>query len=298
MFDKFKNFIGNRKEDDDEPEHIESTENSGSKPEYLENLFENIENIKESKEVVLADFLKMDAKGFLIKVRGLFAFVPFANMSWSYSVEDWEKVEPYVVGLRMPVQVESIEGNQIICKLVPKYDSGNFGLIKNKEYSCLIMRRSVDYVIVELGHVFKWKYGSLLYYIQIPQDSYVKMLVDNNLSGELGLVYDDEAKWFRTTLDDRKLYAYRSIFNPYLHLPGTYGVSRLVYNDKSELGIWRKGDFYPLVTEKEHYDANKYVFLKKTIEHLSAGDKILYEFVGKAPNELNIRFLSIIKEER
>ena len=138
------------------------------KKEWLEPLFDHIEVVKQKKLVVPFKIVDIKKNGFLVKIEGLFAFLPFSLMPWKYqNYDNWNAV---LYSLKKRVfhgtiaKVIRKEGNTGVNRIyvdasVTKYEKPE--LVEGENYKGVIIQKADYGLIVDIGHNFKWKNGSI-----------------------------------------------------------------------------------------------------------------------------------------
>lgn len=131
---------------------------------YLVPLFESIENAYINQETLTFQIVEPKNNGFVIKISGLFAFIPFANFSWTYSsLEIWRNISETFIGayFRGKVQTYDKERPSIFVDAKQQVlQVPNLG--RGKYYKCVICNRKDYGAFIDLGVHFNWRYGSIL----------------------------------------------------------------------------------------------------------------------------------------
>lgn len=131
---------------------------------YLQNLFLNIKEAHANQENLTFRIVKPKEKGFTVKVGGLYAFVSFNHMGWSYpSIEYWKNVSNSLVGRYFIGKTHMVKENPILIQIDAKeqiFDQPN--LKKFNEYRGVIVQKTNYGVFIDLGLHFNWKLGSIL----------------------------------------------------------------------------------------------------------------------------------------
>ena len=145
-------------------ENIEYYLDSKNDKDYLQDLLLNIKNAYTNQENLTFRIVEPKEKGFLVKVGGLFAFVSFNHLGWSYpSIEFWTNASKSIVGSFFTGKIHNVEENPISIKIDAKeQEFDNPNLEKYAEYHGVILQKTKYGVFVDLGFHFNWKFGSLL----------------------------------------------------------------------------------------------------------------------------------------
>ncbi len=131
---------------------------------YLEDLFLNLQDLFSRQSAVTFQIIKAKEKGFSIKVGGLFGFVSYGHLSWSYpSMEYWHNVSKYLEGRYFTGRIHQLKNNPIRIKIDAKeqlFDKPLFH--KDELYKAIVVKKSKYGFFLELGFHFDWKCGSIL----------------------------------------------------------------------------------------------------------------------------------------
>lgn len=145
-------------------ENTEQNLDRNNNKDYLQNLFLNIKEAHANQENLTFRIVKPKEKGFTVKVGGLYAFVSFNHMGWSYpSIEYWKNVSNSLVGRYFIGKTHMVKENPILIQIDAKeqiFDQPN--LKKFNEYRGVIVQKTNYGVFIDLGLHFNWKLGSIL----------------------------------------------------------------------------------------------------------------------------------------
>lgn len=145
-------------------ENIEYYLDSKNDKDYLQDLLLNIKESYTNQENLTFRIVEPKEKGFLVKVGGLFAFVSFKHLGWSYpSIEFWINASNSLVGNFFTGKIHNVEENPISIQIDAKeqtFDKPN--LKKYAKYRGVILQKTKYGVFVDLGFNFNWKFGSIL----------------------------------------------------------------------------------------------------------------------------------------
>jgi hypothetical protein len=160
--------------------HIENTSISDipDKKEWLEELFNNLEVIKEQELVVPFKIVDIRKDCFLIKIKGLFAYVPFDCMPWKYHhPKNWEAIFSSLEKQTFFGKVTRIDRKIDGSENLRIYTDASVTLLKeanlstNHDYKGIVIQKKQYGVFVDIGYHFDWKCGSLvglLHYSRFP----------------------------------------------------------------------------------------------------------------------------------
>jgi ribosomal protein S1 len=153
---------------------------------YLTKLADNLKEAQKNHQSLSFRINSAKRNGFVVKVKGLFAYVSFHHMPWEYkSIEYWRAVSKHLVGTKFFCKVHSISENVRPIQIIVNAENHIFEktkLIPLEQYDCVVMQKSKYGLIVDLGYHFDWEYGSfsgLIHKSTYPND-------DKLLNAELG----------------------------------------------------------------------------------------------------------------
>ena len=131
---------------------------------YLTKLADNLKEIQKNHQNVSFRIKTAKRNGFVVKVKGLFAFVSFHHMPWKYkSVEHWRAVSKHLVDKKFFCNIHSISENVRPIQIIINAENHTFEKIKLiplEQYECVVIHKSKYGLIVDLGYHFDWEYGS------------------------------------------------------------------------------------------------------------------------------------------
>ncbi|MBT8243881.1 MAG: hypothetical protein HKP48_03055 [Winogradskyella sp.] len=162
----------------------------------------------QDKEVVIFKIIRAKKTGFLVKVKGIYAFVPFSLMAWDYQLMSWKVMERELIGYKFFAQIIEIDltKNRIILD-AKVTEFNDFKLIDGHTYKCIILSKHKDYIIVELGHRFQWKYGSQCYMVRLDSPNYTEIDYSiHSISDEINLTYVNSAhNWKKISFSKKQV---------------------------------------------------------------------------------------------
>ena len=147
---------------------VENKSESTEKKEWLEPLIENIEKIKERGSIVPFDIVDIQKDWFLIKTNGLYAYVPFDCMPWTYSnTKCWEAIFFSLEKKKFFGKVFRIDRKPDKPGHIRIFVDATTTLVKeaklyhNKDYRGIVILKTAYGVFVDIGYHFHWRCGSL-----------------------------------------------------------------------------------------------------------------------------------------
>ncbi|WP_026808550.1 S1 RNA-binding domain-containing protein [Arenibacter latericius] len=131
---------------------------------YLQRLLMNLKKAYANQERLTFRIVEAKAKGFTVKVGGLFAYVSFKQLSWSYpSLDYWHNVSNYLVGNYFRGTIYKFEENPISIHIDATQQTFEYPkLMEGARYRGVILQKTKYGVFVDIGVHFKWKFGSIL----------------------------------------------------------------------------------------------------------------------------------------
>jgi len=130
-------------------------------------LFHNIEMIHEQKLVVPFKIVDMKKGLFIIKVKGLYACVPFDYMPWNYShIGCWKAVSSSLMGKWFYGKIYQIHKSPDKRAIAQIYVDATATITKKAnlecdiDYSGIVLHKTAHSVLVDIGFHFKWECGS------------------------------------------------------------------------------------------------------------------------------------------
>ncbi|MCL2510583.1 MAG: hypothetical protein FWF09_00870 [Bacteroidales bacterium] len=159
-------------EDFTDGEIIEQFEKK-DKVSFFERLFQMVEAAKEQEKKIpfRVFFLNSEALVLIVKVKGLYAQLPLQKMAWSYpDMEYWKLIFPTLQGVEFKCNVIEAEPAQETDRFHIVVDASThvfnmIELIEDAEYTGIVLHKTEDEVLIDIGFHFKWKRGSLCGYL-------------------------------------------------------------------------------------------------------------------------------------
>lgn len=135
---------------------------------YVSILIENLREIQEENKEIDFTIKSVKNKGFIVKVGGLFGYIPFRKMPWKYKNFDyWNVIGKYLIDKSFSCTIFSIvENNNYRASIKINAEKHQlkkgFKLIPEKEHKGIAVHKSKLGLIIDIGYHFNWEYGSLL----------------------------------------------------------------------------------------------------------------------------------------
>ncbi len=145
-------------------------------PEYLKKLVEDLEQKVYSDQSLKFRIEQIKTNGVSVKVNGLFAYLSFLHMPWSYpNLAHWQAIAPSLLGKTFYGKVFNIKTNPLF--ILMNGESHKFediDLIIGEPYNAIIVNKAPYGLFVDIGYHFDWEYGS-----------YVGLIHNSNIAKEL-----------------------------------------------------------------------------------------------------------------
>lgn len=108
--------------------------------------------------------LECKDKGFLAKVKGLYAYIPFHSMPWDYFDRSaWVAVAPYLIRKKFFCKIEQSNPDNfsiILNAKIPQFKGVELTI--GDHYSGIIIKKSRYGLFVDIGFHFDWSSGSIV----------------------------------------------------------------------------------------------------------------------------------------
>lgn len=139
----------------------------GVKPKgYLIKLVENLQVAQDRRRPLPFVIVSSNTSGFIVKIGGLYAHLPYRVMPWEYKLsEDWQVVSKYFIGTRFMGQVRHISTDQKPIQITISARFHNLlpkELDRFNEYKAVVVRKLRYGLFMDAGYHFNWKHGSFL----------------------------------------------------------------------------------------------------------------------------------------
>jgi len=107
--------------------------------------------------------LELKEFGFLANVKGLYSYISFYHMPWTYySTDSWIAVGPYLIGKKFFCKIHKVSKDPISIILngdLPQFKKAELTI--GEEYKGLIVKIAKYGAFIDVGYHFDWKCGSL-----------------------------------------------------------------------------------------------------------------------------------------
>ncbi len=255
------------------------TENKG----FLIDLVEQLEDLIE-QDINLPFHLKqIKDNGFLIKVRGLLAFLSFDYMPWRYKNKDsWSAVYKSIKGKQFYGKVYRLVKDPLFILFnaqVPQFKP--IDLTENEKYNGIIIEKEKQNLVIDFGDHFNWKCGSIIGIIPKSQFQSNQDFKDLQLGGKIQAFYygmdKNEQRLF--FIDKIKLDWFLKIPQRLIGHEVDATITELSLNSKLELLI--NGKYKGKMTDLNRQTSYQFKEeFKKALKDCSIGDVISCKVVG------------------
>ena len=188
-------------------ENIEYYLDPKNDKDYLQDLLLKIKEAYTNQENLTYRIVEPKKKGFAVKVGGLFAFVSFNHLGWSYpSIEYWQNISNHLVDNYFTCKIHKVEENPILIQIDAKEQAfGNPNLEKFAKYQGVILQKTKYGVFVDLGFHFNWKFGSLVGLVHKSTLTYESDFEKWNNGGIITILFLGFNENGQMVLEDEKL---------------------------------------------------------------------------------------------
>jgi ribosomal protein S1 len=262
-------------------ENIESNLDPKHGREYLQDLLLNIKEAYAKQESLTFRIVKPKEKGFTVKVGGLFAFVSYHHLGWTYpTIEYWQNVSNHLVGNFFTGKIYHVSENPISIQIDAKEQTFEKPtLAKHGKYQGVILKKSTYGAFVDLGFHFNWKFGSLMGLIHKSTltnlSDFDNWMVGNNITthfqgfnekGQLVLGDNRErGKWTNGEMDE---------------LVGTIQAVNVAINEHDQTEFYVLGNHKGKVPIRKEFYPNSRAAARKYVSELKDGDMISCEVIN------------------
>ncbi len=136
-------------------------------PDWLIPLMEILTEKYIHNETVAFQINGMRKSGFLVKVMGAFAFVPFSRMPWKYfDLNYWTVVYPFLLEKVFYGKIQIIQKDayrMILHADLPQFKHLSFQ--RGMPYEGVVLKKFYHGLLIEFGYHFKWLSGSMPGYV-------------------------------------------------------------------------------------------------------------------------------------
>ncbi|MBP5983411.1 MAG: hypothetical protein KA734_06790 [Fluviicola sp.] len=157
MIDLIKNILRQKKQGEVPTKSLDKA--------YLKTLVENLIEVKAQGKTIPFTIQALKADGFQIKIGGLFGFVPFERMPWTYKDKAlWKSFEPYLIGCKFFGSIDTISDDPFIQVFVDgqqhrfQQDNRTIG----GSIQAIVTHKTNYGVFLEAGFNWNWEFGSFI----------------------------------------------------------------------------------------------------------------------------------------
>jgi len=131
---------------------------------FLKELIDSLEQKIETDENLPFKIKGLRKGGFLVKINGLYAFIPFKYMPWDYHYQHfWELIYPTIkekIFFGKVLRLTKDPIGIILHAKVPQFKGPE--LVENEHYKGILINKSKFGLFVDIGYHFSWNCGSLV----------------------------------------------------------------------------------------------------------------------------------------
>ncbi len=127
-------------------------------------LYRKMENRMEKDRRTVISFREPKEKGLVVKTGGVYAYVPYSLMPWSYkTVQWWNHVLPHMRYIKWFGKVIDVDCTLPMIKIDARQSFENLPqLQEGKAYKGVVVRKDRYGVTLDMGLHFQWKSGPIL----------------------------------------------------------------------------------------------------------------------------------------
>lgn len=132
--------------------------------EYLLKIYEKLEIAKNEQKLKTFTIEKLLNSGYQVKVNGVYGFIHFRQMPWTYShVKSWTTIFPYLKGKAFKGKIFELSiSDKISVKLDATASYVSTPSLEEKvPYKCIVLNKLNYGLILELGSNYNWESGSV-----------------------------------------------------------------------------------------------------------------------------------------
>jgi len=166
-YDKFENLS--------DSEFIAKME-AKEKVDFFTRLFRQIEEVKAQDKKIPFKIFYLNEDVLVVKVKGLYARLPLQQMAWSYpDMEYWKLVFPTLMGVEFKCKItEALAPEEAGNRFEIAVDASMHifhpsELMEGAEYEGIVLQRTEDELLIDIGVQFRWKHGSLCGHLSLEE---------------------------------------------------------------------------------------------------------------------------------
>lgn len=160
--------------------------------EYVIKLAENLEVLQNGNKKVSFIIVQKKSNGFKIKVGGLFAYVSYCDMPFTYSQNNscWNAIAHSLIGKVFFCNINQITRNPLSVVVDAKiHQFREVKLIEGKQYKGLIISKAAYGLFVDIGYHFGWKFGSMVGLIHKSNVEYTTQIRTKSIGKEITSIF-------------------------------------------------------------------------------------------------------------
>lgn len=256
---------------------VEAMAVQSEKKEWLITLVKNIENQKNENKSIPFKIVDIKNHGFIVKVSGLFAFIPFNHMPWQYGDNDfWKAIFPKLNDKVFFCRIYLFTANPlsiIIDGKIPQFKT--IELTVGCEYTGIVLKKSDYGVFIDVGYYFSWKCGSFVGRIAKTQFADSKSFSDCVTGQEITATFLRKNEKEQLVFSNNKLDIDWEIDKPQQLVGQIVWVQVVRNTEKSEIHFLTKGKYKSTMNISNlEYSTKQILKIKQAKEKLSNGDII------------------------
>jgi hypothetical protein len=263
------------------------------KESWIKERLDELEQHQNNSDILPFKIIQFSGKGFLSKIKGLYAFISYNHMPWRYhNINNWAAIAP------------SIKGKEFLCKVNEIIKDENLVILNGKvkqfrepklvignEYKGIITNITNFGFFIDIGHNFNWKHGSVIGLLHKSRLSLNEKLEGYQIGHEI-IVYYESINEKEQLLFCKNQVDLDWVFGkPQALIGKSIWAKALIDKKNKAISFLVKGKYHAFLTDDVKSYAVKY--RKKIIEainHIKNNETINCEIIGFNEKE---RFLEI-----
>ena len=162
-----------------------------NKQNWISERLNDLEIHRDNFDTLPFKIVELKNYGFLTKVLGLYAFIPFNYMPWSYSdINSWIAIAPTLFDKKFFCKIHELDKDKpsvILNAELPQFKKAE--LLNGEEYKGIVVKISDYGLFVDIGYHFGWRCGSLVGLLHKTQLNKNAEICNFSLGQEITTIY-------------------------------------------------------------------------------------------------------------
>lgn len=268
--------------------------NKGVEPEEdfeVDPFIEELKEFKEKREQLFYKISKTVEKGVIVRTIGINGFISYNQMPWTYADESyWRIMEPYLKHERFVGIIRAIADYKrpfiILNGKIHQFSTTTLTFVKNHTYDGIVLSKTKEMVQFELGHGFKWEYGSLMHSqhrtLFSEEDFFDSIKIGDVISVIFRGYYSRTALFSDKPIDNGWL---NGEIDLYVNTVQKFKITRSVNGERE---YWLNDRFKGILPVNQLFYPEHYLNLSDHLATLKTGDLLACEISMTLPNNLTV----------